>query len=171
MDPVLVQEPLFNHQLFPHPLIQQGHLIATQLLQPAQPVDRTRLARVEVHKRILRYIALLVNILLAAAAHVLLEQTPEDPEPYHTSALTGQEWVIELIVGHPERIRCELGVHAHVSESLINDLRNLGHTDSCHVSLEEQLAIFLYTCVTGLTVRHVAERFQRSNDTISRLVV
>ncbi|KIK28078.1 hypothetical protein PISMIDRAFT_92177, partial [Pisolithus microcarpus 441] len=26
----------------------------------------------------------------------------------------------------------------------------------------------MYTCVTGLTIRHVAERFQRSNDTVSR---
>ncbi|KAJ7050996.1 hypothetical protein C8F01DRAFT_939060, partial [Mycena amicta] len=43
-----------------------------------------------------------------------------------------------------------------------------GYTGSRHVSLEEKLAIFLYTCVTGLSVRHVGERFQRSNETISR---
>jgi len=91
-----------------------------------------------------------------------------DPEPYHTSAFSGAEWVTELLVGHPERIRCELGMHAHVFEALILALRNLGHGDSRYVSLEEQLAIFLYTSVTGLTIRHVGERFQRSNDTISR---
>ncbi|KIN97277.1 hypothetical protein M404DRAFT_135861, partial [Pisolithus tinctorius Marx 270] len=43
-----------------------------------------------------------------------------------------------------------------------------GHSNSKFVTLEEQLAIFLYTCVTGLTVRHVGEHFQWSNDTISR---
>ncbi|KIO14450.1 hypothetical protein M404DRAFT_90975, partial [Pisolithus tinctorius Marx 270] len=43
-----------------------------------------------------------------------------------------------------------------------------GHKNSKFVTLEEQLTIFLYTCVTGLTIRHVGERFQRSNDTISR---
>jgi len=59
-------------------------------------------------------------------------------------------------------------MHAHVFEALILALRNLGHGDSRYVSLEEQLAIFLYTSVTGLTIRHVGERFQRSNDTISR---
>jgi hypothetical protein len=37
--------------------------------------------------------------------------------------------------------------------------------------LEEQLAIFLYACVTGLSVRHLGERFQRSNDTISKYVI
>ncbi|KAJ7658226.1 hypothetical protein DFH06DRAFT_908114, partial [Mycena polygramma] len=31
----------------------------------------------------------------------------------------------------------------------------------------ESLAIFLYTCVTGLAIDHVAERFQHSHTTIS----
>jgi hypothetical protein len=44
----------------------------------------------------------------------------------------------------------------------------MGHSSSRFVSLEEQLAIFLYACVTGLTVRHIGERFQRSNETISK---
>ncbi|KAL1944221.1 hypothetical protein VTO73DRAFT_3406 [Trametes versicolor] len=34
--------------------------------------------------------------------------------------------------------------------------------------LEEQLAIFLYTCRTGLSTRHVGERFQRANATITK---
>ncbi|KIM57747.1 hypothetical protein SCLCIDRAFT_129664, partial [Scleroderma citrinum Foug A] len=34
--------------------------------------------------------------------------------------------------------------------------------------VEEQLAIFLYTAVTGLSSRHVSERFQCSNETIVR---
>ncbi|KAJ7849015.1 hypothetical protein B0H13DRAFT_1645300 [Mycena leptocephala] len=29
-------------------------------------------------------------------------------QDYHTSALSGQAWVDELIVGHPNRIKCEL---------------------------------------------------------------
>ncbi|KIK40438.1 hypothetical protein CY34DRAFT_40113, partial [Suillus luteus UH-Slu-Lm8-n1] len=36
-----------------------------------------------------------------------------------------------------------------------------------YVSLEKQLAIFLYSCMIGLTIQHVGEQFQRSNDTIS----
>jgi len=122
----------------------------------------------EARQRILRYVALLISILLTATHAILQDSLPKDPEPYHTSALTGEEWVIELIVGHPERIRCELGVRADVFQALVTELHALGHTNSRYVSLEEQLAIFLYTCVTGLTIRHVGERFQRSNDTISR---
>ena len=81
--------------------------------------------------------------------------------------LTGQMWVLELLAGHPECIHTELGVHTHVFYALIDELRELGYSDSKFVTLEEQLAIFLYCSVTGLTVRHLGEQFQRSNETIT----
>jgi hypothetical protein len=62
----------------------------------------------------------------------------------------------------------ELGVSHEVFGKLIQELRDIGYQNSRYVSLEEQLAIFLYMCVTGLTIRHVGERFQRLNETISR---
>ncbi|KIK97643.1 hypothetical protein PAXRUDRAFT_91971, partial [Paxillus rubicundulus Ve08.2h10] len=34
--------------------------------------------------------------------------------------------------------------------------------------VEEQLGIFLYTCVTGLSSCHVGERFQHPPDTVTR---
>jgi hypothetical protein len=58
-------------------------------------------------------------------------------------------------------------VHQHVFIELIEELHEMGYTNSKHVSLEEQLTIFLLACVTGLTIRHLGEWFQRSNDTIS----
>jgi hypothetical protein len=52
--------------------------------------------------------------------------------------------------------------------SFVHELRVVcGLGDSWHVGLDEQAAIFLYMCVTGLSVRHVGERFQHSNETIS----
>lgn len=89
-------------------------------------------------------------------------------EPYHTSILSGYAWLQELLHGHPERIRTELGVHKDVFLALVEKLRSMGHGDTRYVKLEEQLAIFLYTSVTGLSVRHVGERFQRANGTISK---
>ncbi|KAJ7342947.1 hypothetical protein DFH08DRAFT_617242, partial [Mycena albidolilacea] len=65
-------------------------------------------------------------------------------QPYHTSKLTGQQWVEELMHGHPERIHNELGVHLHVFVMLLIELQGLGYSNSKFVSLEEQLAIFLY---------------------------
>lgn len=87
--------------------------------------------------------------------------------PYHTSILSGEGWVQELLNGHPDRIRCELGVHKHVFDALIVELRALGYDSSRFVTLEEQLAIFLHISVTGTTIRHAGERFQRANETIS----
>ena len=47
--------------------------------------------------------------------------------PYHTSALSGLDWVLELINGHPEHIQNELEVHKHIFGALLDHLRALGH--------------------------------------------
>lgn len=75
----------------------------------------------------------------------------------------------ELINGHHDRMWTGLGVCVHVFLALVHELWVVsGLGDSRHIGLDEQVAIFLYMCVTGLSIRHVAERFQRSNDTISK---
>ena len=48
--------------------------------------------------------------------------------------------------------------------------KKVGPGDSRYVSLEEQVAIFLYTVVTNLSNGKVAKRFRRSGDTISKYV-
>jgi hypothetical protein len=134
-------------------------------------MDPTIFLRLEIlrRRRVVGFIMLLINIIIHCTALLLLEAR-NDPQPYHTSILTGGGWLIELLLGHPDRIRCELGVRKHVFEALVNELRSMGYGDNRSVCLEEQLGIFLYSCVTGLTVRHVGERFQRSNETVARCV-
>ena len=118
---------------------------------------------------LLQYLALFT---FAAGAAALVYGLPlYDKTPYHTSALTGADWVRELLNGHPERICNELGVHKHVFLGLVAALEQYGQTSSKHVYIEEQLVIFLYTCVTGLSLRHVSERFQRANETTSKFVL
>ncbi|KIJ14159.1 hypothetical protein PAXINDRAFT_33865, partial [Paxillus involutus ATCC 200175] len=73
------------------------------------------------------------------------------PIPYHMSILTGAGWVLELLNGHPEQIRTELGVHKHIFKGLIVELQTHGYTHSKHVTIEEQLSIFLYGSATGLS--------------------
>jgi hypothetical protein len=46
--------------------------------------------------------------------------------PYHTSILTGEGWVLELLNGHPKRMHTELGVHCHVFRHLISALQDAG---------------------------------------------
>jgi hypothetical protein len=123
-------------------------------------------ARIRLRQRMQQYAVLFLSIILTATAAIL--QSLETRELYHTSILTGEGWVLEFLAGHPNRIRCELGVSHEVFAALISSLWEKGHGNSKYVSLEEQLAIFLYACVTGLTIRHLGERFQRSNETISR---
>ena len=67
----------------------------------------------------------------------------------------------------PEHIRTELGVHLHVFVALIAELQAAKYGNSKYVSPEEQLAIFLYACVTGFTIQHLGKQFQRTNKTIS----
>jgi hypothetical protein len=127
--------------------------------------DNPSLAHWHRHQWIIRYAALIVSIIVSATANIL--QSLYVREPYHTSALSGEAWLLELLCGHPNWIRTELGVSLEVFSNLVQELCDIGYKNSRNVSLEEQLAIFLYMCVTGLTIRHVGERFQRSNETIS----
>ena len=73
-----------------------------------------------------------------------------DKEDYHTSALSGAAWILELLEGHPNWIRCELDVNKHVFCYLISYLQLIGINHSQNITLEKQLAIFLYRCVTGV---------------------
>ena len=110
----------------------------------------------------------LLLIMLLGLFSILLQVSPISKQPYHTSSLSGEKWVLELLQGHPGRIHHELGIYKHIFLKLIAELVGLGYSPSRYITLEEQLAIFLYTCRTGLSIRHIAERFQRSSDTISK---
>jgi hypothetical protein len=99
----------------------------------------------------------------------LLFLSPTVYTPYHTSILTGEAWVYELINSHPDRTRHNLGVDCDVFNILLHILHRNGFTMSHNgVSVEEQLGIFLYTCVTGLSSRLVGERFQCSPNIITK---
>lgn len=121
-------------------------------------------------RRRLRIYAYLATHMITSVRKVvsLYAETHYNKTPYHTSALTGAQWLEELRNGHDDRIKTELGVSKDVFTNLIEVLRDLGSSDSRFVSLEEQVAIFLYMCVTGMSVRHVGERFQRANDTVAK---
>jgi hypothetical protein len=136
-------------------------------------MDRDEIRREIIRRRhqLSHQMVLIITMIQVVITATLLIAGPHyDKTPYHTSALTGVQWVCELLEGHPERIRNELGVHKHVFAQLIEELQKAGYNSSRCVTLDEQLAIFLYTSVTGLSIRHVGERFQRATDTVSRYV-
>jgi hypothetical protein len=122
----------------------------------------------DLRRNIVQVIGILLTIIIPKVIQVICALYVK--QPYHTSILSGEGWIQELLAdsGHPKRIRYELGVTKEVFLLLISELRTMGHTRTRYVSLEEQLGIFLYISVTGLSVRHTGERFQRSNATISK---
>ena len=109
---------------------------------------------------------LLVLLVTTITAAVIAASSQK--QPYHTSSLSGAGWLLELLEGHDNRIHTELGMHHEVFLCLVRDLRSISYKSSRDVSLEEQVGIFLYTCRTGLSVRHVGERFQRANGTVTK---
>ena len=59
-------------------------------------------------------------------------------------------------------------MHLRVFKALLRTLHKMGYGDAKHITLREQLAIFLHVNVTGNTIRQLGERFQRANGTISK---
>jgi hypothetical protein len=78
--------------------------------------------RPEVRRIFLQHILDLLHVIIHAVCEVMSANTRNDPIPYHTSILSGQQWVLELLHGYPECIRCELGMHREVFIQLIAEL-------------------------------------------------
>jgi hypothetical protein len=77
-------------------------------------------ATFHLHNTILVAIILQLSLLLPTLMHLIYRYHMK--EPYHTSIQSGYAWVQELLHGHPERIRTELGVHKEVFHALIGKL-------------------------------------------------
>jgi hypothetical protein len=58
-----------------------------------------------------------------------------DKEPYHTSILSGHAWVLELVNGHPNWIKNELGMRKNVFRALVQELEACGLHDSKYILL------------------------------------
>ena len=107
--------------------------------------------------------------LAASRDATLLYSSRFDRMPVHTSRLMGQDWIDELWDGHDRRFYNEIGLHKHVFAKLVSVLeRDAGIIHTRHVSIEEQVAIFLHYAHQGLSNRALQERFQRSMDTITK---
>ena len=125
-------------------------------------------ARSRLQQQVLTATSYFLHVVGAAA--VLYQDPNYWKQPFHTSALSGQAWVEELMDGHPDWIYHELGMHLHVFLAFVANLwlHSGLNTTQRGITLEEQAAIFFYACVTGLSVWHLGERFQHSNETISK---
>ena len=137
------------------------------------PHDRHQTATTAHAERRRRGLTAAVIVITVGSALAAIEETWNrlNPEPYHTSALSGRQWVQELLDGHRDRMKDSLGTPVSVFRRLEKELVRLGGLRSRrYVDTTEQLAIFLYQAVTNSSVRQAGERFQRSYEVISRYV-
>jgi len=126
----------------------------------------TVLKRLQIRKRNLAaYIAI-----SGAVSSIFYHQSNFAKCQQHTSYLTGQIWIDQLLTGHPTRIKDNLGISKKGFRYLENLLiRKTGFQATRFMGTSEQLGIFLYAVTTNLSMRKLAERFQRSTETINRV--
>ena len=124
--------------------------------------------REEIERR--RKVKLLVALMCTVIAFTVAACLDASvPMPMHTSILTGQLWLDELLSGHPDRFRDQLGMAKQVFHRLSFELQAYsGLVSTKYVTSDEKLATFLHFARTGCNTRMLQERFQRSADTIHR---
>ena len=84
------------------------------------------------------------------------------------SKLSGIEWVRETLDTHGESYRM-FRMEPHVFQRLLDVLvQNYGLRPSMEISVEEALAMFLWTCGHNQSNRNVQNRFKHSGETVSR---
>ncbi|XP_026384386.1 uncharacterized protein LOC113279968 [Papaver somniferum] len=90
-------------------------------------------------------------------------------QPYRTDSLTGKQYVYNILNGNVNRCPEILRLEVDVLYDLCDILRyRVFLRDTRNVAVEEQVCILLYTIGHNECNRLVADRFQHSNETISR---
>ncbi|XP_056159720.1 uncharacterized protein LOC115667555 [Syzygium oleosum] len=90
-------------------------------------------------------------------------------EPIRDSKLSGPEWVREIVYGHSDRIYEAFRMERHVFLNLCDLMRARGWLkDSQYVRTDEQVGIFLSLVGHKNSIRDLCERFQHSEETISK---
>ncbi|XP_056165612.1 uncharacterized protein LOC130137706 [Syzygium oleosum] len=93
-------------------------------------------------------------------------------EPIRDSKLSGPEWVREIVYGHSDRIYEAFRMERHVFLNLCDLMRARGWLkDSRYVRIDEQVGIFLSLVGHKNSVRDICERFQHSEEIISKYFI
>lgn len=111
-------------------------------------------------------LSVVITSLASAAAWVALNDEEKIPR---NTGLKGREMIRQMLAeNNPARVRDFLRMSKAVFQALCFVLSVHGLRETTHMSVEEQVAIFLYICGGNYSNRTAMETFQRSGDTISR---
>ncbi|MFQ6653736.1 hypothetical protein Gotur_024983, partial [Gossypium turneri] len=90
-------------------------------------------------------------------------------QPCMNSNYTGQMWVDEVLNGHDDRCMNSFRMPKNIFHSLLHDLQTNYGLKHGKVSAMEKLALSLYMLGNRESNSNVAEQFQRSGETVSRI--
>ena len=114
----------------------------------------------------------LAGLMAAVAAGSVVTLPGVIKEPMYDSPFTGEMRMQEFLRGHDGRFYNSFGMKKEVFFHLKYELQELAQlTDTCHLTMDEQLGIFLRLCRSGNVVRDIQEQFQRSPDTVSKCIL
>jgi len=140
-----IVEMIFMNFMLPNTLL---YLVSHYPVNPASMSN---------HEQIVVAAALLCVLTISLVSSVAAKAKT----PMHTSVLSGQQWVEELLDGYDGHFYDAFGMNKHIFHYLVEVLwQKAGLDDTKHVSLKEQLGIFLYTAVTGASNQKVQKCFQ-----------
>lgn len=104
-----------------------------------------------------------IRLLLLGAGCITLMLLPKTSTILHAnSLLPGHLWVTKELLLNTKLCKISLGMDSWVFDKLVQTLvTTQPQLESRYITAHERVAIFLYTCITGLGNRKVQTRFSR----------